>query len=150
MTASPFRPLTEAVLRVFLTALRPLMTASRSQSGVHALPLTPEGRLVLVKLRYAPGWRLPGGGRSPDEDPRDAALRELREEIGLTSYGEVLQAEVQQDGETGSLFIVRDVRYRALPWSWEVERVCEVGLDSLPADMSPRARRWIEAARSAI
>ena len=50
--------------------------------GAHALALTPERKIVLVKLRYAPGWRLPGGGRGEHEDPRDAVLRELREEIG--------------------------------------------------------------------
>ena len=33
--------------------------------GAHALALTPERKLILVKLRYASGWRLPGGGRAP-------------------------------------------------------------------------------------
>ena len=51
--------------------------------GAHALALTPKRKIVLVKLRYAPGWRLPGGGRAKSEDPRDAVLRELREEMGL-------------------------------------------------------------------
>ena len=29
--------------------------------GVHGIPLTPEGRIVLVALSYARGCRLPGG-----------------------------------------------------------------------------------------
>ena len=57
--------------------------------GAHAIALTPQGRLVLVRLWYAPGWRLPGGGRGADEPPADAAVRELEEEIGMTAHSEV-------------------------------------------------------------
>ena len=55
--------------------------------GVHAAPFTPEGRVVLVWLTYADGWRCPGGGRKEREAPDAAMLRELREEIGLVSHG---------------------------------------------------------------
>jgi 8-oxo-dGTP pyrophosphatase MutT (NUDIX family) len=54
--------------------------------GVHGIPITPEGKVVLVTLSYARGWRLPGGGKKAAEDSRAAMLRELKEEIGLTSY----------------------------------------------------------------
>ena len=52
--------------------------------------------MILVKLRYAPGWRLPGGGRADDEDPCEAALRELREEIGMTAHGKARLAASRQ------------------------------------------------------
>src|SRR3954453_5276526 len=89
--------------------------------GAHALALTPERRIVLVKLRYAPGWRLPGGGMQPGEDPRTAVLRELREEIGMTGCGAM--AEVRVGGDP--LVLVRDVRYTPRRWSWEVEDILE-------------------------
>ncbi len=119
--------------------------------GVHALALTPHGRVILVKLRYASGWRFPGGGRGVEEDPRDAVLRELREEIGLTSHGTIEAAchiEEQADYKRvlNSLFIVRDVEYRPR-WSWEVEEVMEATLDSLPSDLSPRMTGWLRALR---
>ena len=118
--------------------------------GAHALALTPEGRVILVRLRYARGWRLPGGGRAEHEDPRDAVLRELREEIGMLSHGDVtLAAELEErpdfKRDLASLLIVRDVRYRPRRWSWEVEAVTEAPLDDLPADLSPRAAAWLEA-----
>jgi 8-oxo-dGTP pyrophosphatase MutT (NUDIX family) len=117
--------------------------------GAHAIALTPERKLILVKLRYASGWRLPGGGRHRDEDPREAVLRELREEIGMTSHGAVrLAAELDQDTDfkhdLASLLIVEDVRY-APRWSWEVERICEAPLDRPPDELAPVAKAWIAA-----
>lgn len=123
--------------------------------GAHALALTPERRIVLVKLRYAPGWRLPGGGRAAKEDPREAVLRELREEIGMTSHGEVrLAAELEEQPDfkrdLAALLIVEDVRYRPPRWSWEVEDICEAAPDDMPPDLSPRAARWLEALRDKV
>ena len=116
--------------------------------GVHAVAVTPTGRLVLVRLRYARGWRLPGGGRSETEDPREAALRELREEIGMRSHGAVERVGEQMESpdferDLATLFIVRDVVYRP-SWSLEVEAVTEAPFDGLPHDLSKRTRRWLE------
>ncbi len=41
------------------------------------------GLLLMVRTSYRPRWDLPGGGVGPGEDARTAALRELREELGL-------------------------------------------------------------------
>lgn len=123
--------------------------------GAHALALTPERKVVLVRLRYAPGWRLPGGGRDEHEDPRDAVLRELREEIGMTSHGRIrLAAELEQQPyfkrDLASLLIVEEVRYKPPRWSWEVERIIESAIDDLPAGMAPIAAEWVDAVRGKI
>ncbi|MFL6746191.1 MAG: NUDIX domain-containing protein [Sphingomicrobium sp.] len=143
------------ILRILVTALHSLrklnwLVRRPRTFGAHALALTPERKVILVKLRYASGWRLPGGGRAEQEPPRDAVLRELREEIGMTSHGEVtLAAELEERADfkrdLAALLIVRDVRYRPRRWSWEVEAVTEAPLDSLPPDLSPRAATWLEA-----
>ena len=151
---------TDKALRVALSAVHSLLRVSwlvrRPRTfGAHALALTPERRIVLVKLRYAPGWRLPGGGRGEHEDPRDAVLRELREEIGLVSHGRVrLGAELEQrpyfKRDLASILLVEDVRYRPPRWSWEVEAVSEAPLDALPADLASIAAEWIDALRDSI
>src|SRR4051812_909246 len=93
---------TDRWLRIALTGVHQLLKLNwlvrRPRTfGAHALALTPEGKIILVKLRYARGWRLPGGGRSADEDPRHAVLRELREEIGMTAHGRVrLACELEE------------------------------------------------------
>ena len=45
-----------------------------------------KGRLLLVKNAYRRGYSLPGGNSRPGERARSAAVRELREEVGLRLY----------------------------------------------------------------
>lgn len=123
--------------------------------GAHAIALTPENRLVLVRLWYAPGWRLPGGGRSAEEPAVDAALRELREEIGMTSNGDAnlaceLEESIDFKRDLASVVVVRDVEYRPKRWSWEVEVVGEFALNDLPPDTSPQTRRWLSEAKPGL
>ncbi|MER6844374.1 NUDIX hydrolase [Streptomyces platensis] len=42
------------------------------------------GDFLLVKPTYKPGWDLPGGMAEANEPPEQAAVRELKEELGLT------------------------------------------------------------------
>ena len=128
----------DAVLRLILTAIHYVLRSSwfitRPKTyGAHAVALTPEGKVILVKLRYAAGWRLAGGGRAADEPPVDAALRELREEIGMTGHGQAspaseFQERVHSKRDTASLVVVRDVVYQPR-WSWEVEDIREAEVD---------------------
>jgi ADP-ribose pyrophosphatase YjhB (NUDIX family) len=152
--------LADALMRTALTAAHRLLKAGwfirRPRTfGAHALALTPERKLILVKLRYAAGWRLPGGGRAADERPADAVLRELREEIGMISHGAVrLGCELEQDTDfkhdLASLLVVEEVRYTPRRWSWEVEATMEAPFDALPPDMAPIALEWINAVRDRL
>lgn len=44
----------------------------------------PEGRVLLVEPVYKDDWEIPGGCVDADESPYDAAVRELKEELGLS------------------------------------------------------------------
>jgi ADP-ribose pyrophosphatase YjhB (NUDIX family) len=54
--------------------------------GAHAMIEDGEGRVLLVRHTYIPGWHFPGGGVNRGEPARDAVARELKEEIGLKSF----------------------------------------------------------------
>jgi 8-oxo-dGTP pyrophosphatase MutT (NUDIX family) len=160
VSPAPSPSLLDRALRLPVTAFHRLLKLGwfvrRPRTyGAHALALTPERRVILVKLRYAAGWRLPGGGRAPDEDPRAAVLRELREEIGMIAHGAVrLACELEESPDfkrdLASLLVVEDVRYRPARWSWEVEQVMEAPLADLPRDLSPRTRRWVDMIRPTL
>lgn len=147
--------LSDPVLRIVLTAAHKLLKLSwfvrRPRTrGAHAVALTRERKVILVKLRYARGWRLPGGGRRPGEYAQAAVIRELREEIGMRAYGRIrfaceLEEAIDFKRDLAALLIVEDVRYRPRRWSWEVEQVGEFEIDQLPPDTASLTLRWIDA-----
>jgi len=54
--------------------------------GVGVMLLNGNGRVFVAKRIDTPdAWQMPQGGIDPGEDPRDAALRELEEEIGTAN-----------------------------------------------------------------
>lgn len=134
----------ERTRRVFRLTTRPELF------GAHAIALTPYNTVVLVKLRYVPGWRLPGGAIGPRERPDAAVLRELQEEIGLLAYDQVVlvrkaaERNAFRRGEE-SVFLVTGVRFRPR-WSIEVEAVRAFDLDRLPHDISPWTKRALQGA----
>lgn len=150
----------DPLLRIPLTAAHKLLQAGwlirRPRTfGAHAIALTPERRIILVKLRYAAGWRVPGGGRGRGESAETAAIRELREEIGMISCGRVrlaceLEERVTFKRDLAALLIVEDVHYRPRRWSWEVQAVSEFPLDRLPSDTAEPTLRWIRTLREKI
>ena len=81
--------------------------------AIAILPLDREGNTWLVgQQRYTLGeysWELPMGGAPLDEDPLDAAKRELREETGLTAslWSEIMRLHTSNSitDEVGIVFI---------------------------------------------
>ena len=44
---------------------------------------TDDGKILTVKSNYKPYWTLPGGIVDPGETPRECAIRETLEEVGI-------------------------------------------------------------------
>ena len=115
--------------------------------GVHALVVTPDRKVVLVRHTYRTGWYLPSGGVKKGEQPEQAIVRELGEEIGLSSFGALVNAgryENRPDHRRGQLtfFILEDARYRFRP-SLEIESAAEFDPWSLPPDCANLACKRI-------
>jgi 8-oxo-dGTP diphosphatase len=51
--------------------------------GVNAVIVDGAGRVLLALRDRPPIWNLPGGGVEPGESPWAAAVREVREEVGV-------------------------------------------------------------------
>jgi 8-oxo-dGTP diphosphatase len=60
------------------------VTLPRKRVGSGVLLTDASGRVLLVEPTYKDHWEVPGGSVEVDESPYDAAVRELREELGLT------------------------------------------------------------------
>jgi 8-oxo-dGTP diphosphatase len=53
--------------------------------GAHTLPYNSDGQLLVVRHKHVEKWVLPGGELDGGESFREAALRELHEETGITA-----------------------------------------------------------------
>lgn len=106
--------------------------------GVRAIVLDAEGRVLLVRHGYAPGWHLPGGGVERSESVHVAVRREVREETGLA-----LTAEPQFrglftnfrvfPGDHIALFVVREFVREATPVpSFEIREQAFFARSNLP------------------
>ncbi len=62
-------------------------TQARKRVGADVLFRDEAGRILLVDPSYKPDWDLPGGMAEANESPLAAAVREVREELGIEYPG---------------------------------------------------------------
>ncbi|GBD48382.1 NUDIX domain-containing protein [Methylopila sp. Yamaguchi] len=115
--------------------------------GVRVAAFDAEGRVLLVRHGYAPGWHLPGGAVDPGESAHEAAIRELVEETGVVAGDDVVLHGLHFNPGFGgrdhvATFVTRAVRIGPEPPpNREIaeRRWCRV--DDLPEDVTPATRR---------
>jgi 8-oxo-dGTP diphosphatase len=103
---------------------------------VSAAVIISAGRVLLTQRKsgthLAGAWEFPGGKVEPDEDPRDALVRELAEEIGVTSVaGDIVEATFHRYPAKSVLLLFYETRL--LPGSPEPRAIDVAGV------------RWAEA-----
>ena len=66
----------------------------KKRMAASALFLNEQGKILIVKPTYRPDWLLPGGIVEKNESPRQACLREIKEELNIeTSLDKLLCVE---------------------------------------------------------
>jgi 8-oxo-dGTP pyrophosphatase MutT (NUDIX family) len=112
------------LFRLFLT-VRALLAPS--VLGVAAAIYDAQGRVLLVRHSYNPGWRLPGGGVNRGEPPLAAIRREMAEEVGL-SGGEAAFFALYSGRAGWATHVVALYRFSgaatAFRPNWEIRETC--------------------------
>jgi 8-oxo-dGTP diphosphatase len=133
------------------TELADLATAWRGRRlGAAAIILRQDSGVLLVHHTYGRlNWELPGGASEPGESVVETALRELREETGLTAVPERLTG-IYYDTEHDAhhfVFLCRlDGSSEPKPSSAEISECAYWSLDSLPRPISDFTVRRIQDA----
>lgn len=108
------------------------------------LALVHDGRVLLVRHTYMPGWHFPGGGVEPGETAAEAARREGLEETGFAAEGPLrlhglfLNASAATNRDHVAVYVatafrqVRDFRRDA-----EIAEIGWFAPDGLPEGVDP-------------
>jgi ADP-ribose pyrophosphatase YjhB (NUDIX family) len=128
----------------------------KKRMGAGCLFFDEQGRVLLVRPTYKPGWEIPGGIVERYESPKQCCRREVLEEIGLARpVGELLVVDYnpETDVKSESLMFVFDGGVLTRQDVEAIHLHCEelseyrfFGADSLPAEMTLTLRRRVIAA----
>jgi 8-oxo-dGTP pyrophosphatase MutT (NUDIX family) len=117
--------------------------------GVRGVVLDSDGRVLLVRHGYTPGWHFPGGGVEPGESLIDALARELAEEgnVRLTGaprlHGVFLDRTSPRDHV--ALFVVHEFDWQGPKRpNWEIPEARFFPFDRLPEGTTEGTRRRLQ------
>lgn len=118
-------------------------------TGVKVMVFNRRGELLLIRNSYGDTgqYLLPGGGVGRRENPREAAIREVREEIGLEVSEVVLVGtyESTAEGKRDTIHLFRAMGSGVIEVdNLEVVEARFFAVDALPEGTSAATRRRIE------
>lgn len=114
------------------------------------LVLVSEGRFLLIRHTYMPGWHFAGGGVEPGETAAEAARREGVEETGyaaegvLRLHGLFLNANPATNRDHVAVYVAEGFRQvRAFRRDAEIAEIGWFAPDALPEAVDPGTARRI-------
>ena len=137
--------------RLLTSMFRPIWRMRRGLTlGAQGAVIDAEGRVLLVRHGYRPGWWFPGGGVEWGETLLVALARELEEEVGVTLTAEpelhgIFSNFANFQGDHIAVFVVRHWQrrgdYRKLG---EIAEAGMFAVHDLPENIDPGTRARIE------
>jgi 8-oxo-dGTP pyrophosphatase MutT (NUDIX family) len=119
--------------------------------GVRAVVFDGEGRVLLIRHSYTPGWHFPGGGVEPGETIAVAMARELEEESGIALTGDAelfgLYLQRPHGGRDHvAVYVCRQWRQARAPKipNMEIVDTRFFAMADLPADTTGPTRRRLD------
>lgn len=118
--------------------------------GVRAVVTNENGKVLLVRHTYVPGWHFPGGGVEPGQTVKTALAEELRQETNLQLSGDpkfhgiFLNRAVSKRDHILVYICDTDGQLPTVSSSLEIAEICFFGVKELPAEIDPGTRRRIE------
>lgn len=131
-------------LHLFLVGVRRRMVIGAR------LVLVGEGKFLLIRHTYMPGWHFAGGGVEPGETAADAARREGVEETGFAAEGPLrlhglfLNASPATNRDHVAVYVATSFRQvRVFRRDAEIAEIGWFAPDQLPAGVEPGTARRI-------
>lgn len=124
--------------------------------GVRAIIINSQTEIMLVEHTYTAGWHLPGGGVDPSETPKEAIIREIKEETGLIVNQEpvlfaVYTHQIHGASDYPLLYVIKDVSLpEKVKLCKEIKQARWFNINNLPLGTTESTRLRLQEVLNAL
>ncbi|MGY3802718.1 NUDIX domain-containing protein [Pigmentibacter ruber] len=116
--------------------------------GVRAIILNKKNEVLLVKHTYTSGWHFPGGGVDKGESPRQAIIREIKEEVAVTPLNspEIIDCYLNYYlgvDDIVTLYLIKEFQIEEFESNKEIAEAKWFSVTALPLEVSKATKKRV-------